>query len=58
MALIALIALISLDNTDIIRTDIATRCRTGADRACFWASLPDQAEKNILKIKDFMKVFT
>ena len=53
---------VSADNlvqiTDIIRTDIASRCRTGADRACFWASLPDQAEKNILKIKDFMKVFT
>ena len=44
--------------TDIIRTDIATQCRTGADRACFWASLPDQAEKNIFKIKDFIKVFT
>ena len=35
-----------------------TECRTGTDRACFWASLPDQAEKNILKIKDFMKVFS
>jgi hypothetical protein len=33
-------------------------CCTGMDWACFWASLPDQAEKKILKIKDFIKDFT
>ena len=32
--------------------------RTGMDWACFWASLPDQAEKKILEIKDFIKDFT
>ena len=29
-------------------------CRTGMDRACFRASLPVQAEKKMLKIKDFI----
>ena len=35
-----------------------SQSRTGSDRACFWASLPDQAEKKILEIKDFIKDFS
>ena len=44
--------------TNSNKTDILSQCRTGTDWACFWASLPDQAEKKILKIKDFIKDFT
>ena len=48
--------LVLLTNSN--KTDILSQCRTGTDWACFWASLPDQAEKKILKIKDFIKDFT
>ena len=44
--------------TNSNKTDILSQCRTGTDWACFWASLPDQAAKKILKIKDFIKDFT